>query len=136
MAHMANAPLRVLVVEDNADAAKMLKVLLKGEGHETWIALDGPGAIEAARAHRPDVILLDFTLPGMTGAEVAMEFRCMTELAECRLVAVSGYGEEDLPNPSPFDRHFLKPVNHAALLEYLSRLHARPTPPAASIAVA
>src|SRR6516165_2750895 len=99
---MTNVPLRILVVDDNADAAKMLKVLLKGEGHETWVAFDGPAAIEAARAHRPDVVLLDLALPGMSGPEVAMEFQCITELAECRLVVLSGYGTECLPHPSPF----------------------------------
>jgi CheY-like chemotaxis protein len=133
---MTNAPLRILVVDDNADTARMLRVLLKGEGHETWIALDGPEAIEAAKRHRPDVVLLDLTLPGMSGIEVAMELQCITELAACRLVAVSGYGEERLPCPSPFDHHFLKPVNPAVLLEYLSALRARQTRPRPLMAVA
>jgi len=133
---MTNALLRILVVDDNADNARMLRVLLKGEGNETWIAFDGPEAIEAAALHRPDVVFLDLTLPGMSGLEVAMELRCITELAVCRLVAVSGLGEERLPDPSPFDHHFQKPVNLAALLEYLSELRARQTPPRPSMAVA
>jgi CheY-like chemotaxis protein len=133
---MTNAPLRILVVDDNADTASMLRVVLKAEGHETCIALDGPEALEAAKLHRPDVVLLDLTLPGMSGVEVAMELRCITELAACRLVVVSGYGEERLPYPSPFDRHFLKPVNLDSLLEYLSGLRARQTPPCPSMAVA
>jgi CheY-like chemotaxis protein len=132
---MTNAPLRILVVDDNADAARMLRVLLKGEGHETSIAFDGPEAIEAAKLHRPDVVLLDLTLPGMSGVEVATELRCITELAACRLVAVSGHGEERLPYPSPFDHHFLKPVNLDALLEYLSGLRAKQTLPRPSMAV-
>jgi CheY-like chemotaxis protein len=133
---MTNAPVRILVVDDNADAARMLRVLLKGAGHEACIAFDGPEAIEAAKLHRPDVVLLDLTLPGMSGVEVAMELRCNTELAACRLVAVSGYGEEQLPYPSPFDQYFLKPVNFTAVLEYLSGLRARQTPPRPSTAVA
>jgi CheY-like chemotaxis protein len=133
---MTNAPLRILVVDDHADTARMLRVLLKGEGHETCIAFDGPEAIEAAALHRPDVVLLDLTLPGMSGVEVAMKLRCITELAACRLVAVSGSGKERLPDPSPFNHHFLKPMNLAALLEYLSGLRARQTPPRPSMAVA
>jgi CheY-like chemotaxis protein len=133
---MTTTPLRILVVDDNADIASMFRVLLKGEGHETRIECDGAAAIEAAKLHRPDVVLLDLTLPGMSGVEVAMELRCITELAACRLVAVSGYGEERLPYPSPFDHYFQKPVNPAALLEYLSGFRARQTPPRPSMAVA
>ena len=66
----------------------------------------------------------------------AMGIESIAELAACRLVAVSGYGEESLPYPSPFDHHFQKPVNLAALLEYLSGLRARQTPPRLSMAVA
>jgi CheY-like chemotaxis protein len=133
---MTNAPLRILVVDDNADAARMLTVVLKGEGHQICIALDGLEALDAAKLHRPDVVLLDLTLPGMSGIELAMELRCITELAACRLVAVSGYGEERLPYPSPFDHYFHKPVNLDALLEYLSGLRARQTLPRPSMAVA
>jgi CheY-like chemotaxis protein len=133
---MTTAPLRILVVDDAADTASMLRVLLKGEGHKTRIACDGPAAIEAAKLHRPDVVLLDLTLTDMSGVEVAMELRCIAELAACRLVAVSGHGEERLPYPSPFDHYFQKPVNLAALLEYLSGLRAGQTPPCPSMAVA
>jgi hypothetical protein len=72
----------------------------------------------------------------MSGVEVAMELRCIAELAACRLVVVSGHGEERLPYPSPFDRYFQKPVTLAALLEYLSGLRAGQTPPCPSMAVA
>ena len=76
------------------------------------------------------------TLPSMSGVEVAMELRCIAELAACRLVAVSGYGEECLPYPSPFDHYFRKPVDLAVLLEYLSGLRARQTMSRPSKAVA
>jgi CheY-like chemotaxis protein len=125
---VTTTPLRILVVDDHADSARMLKVVLRCAGHEARIALDGPAAMAAAKLHRPDVVLLDLTLPGMSGVEVAAALRCLPELSACRLVAVTGHGEGHLPYPSPFDRHFLKPVDTDALLGYLSRLHARAEP--------
>ena len=133
---MTTTPLRVLVVDDNADAARTLQVLLRYEGHEVRIAFDGPAAIEAATLLRPDVVLLDLTLPGMSGVEAAAELRCIPELSACRLVAVTGHGEERLPSPSPFDRHFQKPVDPAALLGYLARIEAARTPTFLAAAVA
>jgi CheY-like chemotaxis protein len=126
---MKTASLRILVVDDNAENARMLKVLLKGEGHEVRIAFDGPEAIEAVKLYKPDVVLLDLALLGMSGVDVATELRRIPELSACLLVAVSGCGEESLPSPSPFDRHFQKPVNLAALLGYLSRFQAGSIPP-------
>ena len=133
---MTTPPLQILVVDDNADSARMLKVLLRCEGHEARIAFDGPAAIETAMLFRPDVVLLDFTLPGMSGVEAAAELRCLPELSACRLVAVTGHGEERLPSPSPFDHHFQKPVDHAALLGYLARIEAARTPTLLAAAVA
>ena len=133
---MTTTSLRILVVDDNADAARMLQVLLRCEGHEARIAFDGPAAIGAATLFRPDVVLLDFTLPGMSGVEAAAELRCLPELSACRLVAVTGHGEERLPSPSPFDHHFQKPVDPAALLGYLARIEAARTPTFLAAAVA
>jgi CheY-like chemotaxis protein len=121
---MTTTPLRILVVDDNADAARMLKILLRCQAHEAHIALDGPSAIEAAKMTLPDVVFLDLTLPGMSGVEVATKLRCLADLAACRLVAVTGHGKERLPSPSPFDHHFQKPVDHAALLSYMARIEA------------
>jgi CheY-like chemotaxis protein len=126
---MKAAALRILVVDDNAENARMLAVLLKGEGHEVRIAFDGPEAIEAVKLSKPDVVLLDLALLSMSGVDVATELRRITELSACLLVAVSGHGEESLPSPSPFNRHFQKPVNPAALLGYLSRSQAGSIPP-------
>ena len=133
---MTTQPLQILVVDDNTDSARMLKVLLRCEGHEARIALDGPSAIEAAKLTLPDVVFLDLTLPGMSGVEVAAKLRGLPELSACRLVAVTGYGEERLPSPSPFDHHFQKPVDHAALLGYLARIEAARTPSFLAAAVA
>ena len=133
---MTTTRLRILIVDDNIDAARMLQVLLRCEGHEARIAFDGPSAIEAAKLTLPDVVFLDLTLPGMSGVEVAAKLRGLPELSACRLVAVTGYGEERLPSPSPFDHHFQKPVDHAALLGYLARIEAARTPSFLAAAVA
>jgi two-component system, sensor histidine kinase len=133
---MTATPLRILIVDDHADNARMLKVLLQKEGHEARIVFDGPAAIAAATFQKPDVVLLDLSLPGMSGVEVAAQLRCFPELSACRLVAVTGHGEDRLPSPSPFDHHFQKPVDHAALLGYLARIETARTPTFLAAAVA
>jgi CheY-like chemotaxis protein len=115
-------PLRILIVDDHADNARMLEVLLKMEGHETRIAFDGPAAIAAANLQNPDVVLLDLSLPGMSGSDVAAELRRNPDRAECALVAVTGHSIESLPSPSPFDRYFVKPVAIESLRAFLSEI--------------
>jgi CheY-like chemotaxis protein len=122
---MNAAPLRILIVDDSAENARMLKVLLKNEGHEPRIVFDGPAAIAMARLQKPDVVLLDLTLPGMSGLDVAAELRRDPEHARCVLVAISGRGQESVPSPSPFDRYFIKPVDFAAFLGYLAEIKTR-----------
>ena len=117
---MDQSPLRVLIVEDDQDSARMLRLLLKRSGYETRVEHDGPAALLAVREFRPKVILLDQTLVGMSGIEVANELRSIPESQGCVLISVSGHGEESLPSPSPFDGHFQKPIEHDALLEFLA----------------
>jgi CheY-like chemotaxis protein len=117
---MTTSPLRILIVDDNVDAAAMLRMLLKIQGHNARMEFDGRAAIAAAAGFRPDVVLLDLTLPGMSGVAVAQALRRIPELSGCRIAAVSGHGEEALPAPSPFDHHFQKPVRHDDLSAYLS----------------
>jgi CheY-like chemotaxis protein len=113
-------PHHILIVDDSAENALMLRVLLKQEGYATRVACDGPAALAAARMSPPDVVLLDLGLPGMSGGELAAELRGIPELRECRHVAVTGWGKEALPSPSPFDRYFQKPVPPDVLLAYLA----------------
>jgi CheY-like chemotaxis protein len=125
---------RVLIVDDNHDAARMLKLLLKLEGYEVRIAHDGPDAIAAATANQPAVILMDLTLPGMSGLEAAEQLRQADGLADTVIVAVSGHAADRLPQPSPFDAHLTKPVDHDRLIRLLADATAhqaanpRPTP--------
>jgi CheY-like chemotaxis protein len=122
---MNGTPLRILIVDDQVDNARMLEVLLKHEGHETSAVFDGPAAIAAAGLQKPDVVLLDLSLPGMSGIEVAAALRREHERSERVLVAMTGHGPERLPSPSPFDRYFAKPLDFRALFTYLSEVSAR-----------
>jgi CheY-like chemotaxis protein len=85
---------KVLVVDDNADAADMLSLLLETNGHEVAVAHDGEAALAAALAMHPDVCLLDIGLPDMDGNELARRLRARPETARAVLIAVTGYGQE------------------------------------------
>ena len=111
------AAVRVLVVDDSVDSAETLGELLRIWGHDVRLAHDGPGAIEAAREYRPEVILLDIGLPGMDGFAVARQLK--TEGLQTRmLVALTGYGEQTDKQRSQqagFHHHLVKPVDPEAL---------------------
>lgn len=112
------APRRILVVDDNVDAAVTLADLLALDGHETHVAHDGPSAVEAARRLRPDVAILDLGLPGFSGLEVARRLREDESLEGLVLVALSGWVQpEDLvmTRQAGFDHHLAKPVGVATL---------------------
>lgn len=116
---------RVLVVDDNRDAAETMAMLLEALGYSPGMAFDGPGAIEAIRATSPDVVLLDIGLPGLSGVEVAIRVRAeMTNPPA--LIAVTGYGQErdrELSLEAGFHAHMTKPVDVerlSALLEQLT----------------
>jgi two-component system CheB/CheR fusion protein len=106
---------RVLVIEDNADAAHTLKDVLELGGHEVRIAPDGPSGVAEARAFRPEVVLCDLGLPGMSGFEVARALRGGgTSTDEPLLIALSGYASaEDARRAmeAGFDRHIAKPAS-------------------------
>jgi two-component system CheB/CheR fusion protein len=117
-------PRRVLVVDDNVDAARTLADLLALDGHEAYVAHDGPSAVEAARRLRPDVAILDIGLPGFSGLEVARRLRSDPSLGGLLLVALSGWVQpEDLvrSREAGFDHHLAKPVG-ASTLELLFAL--------------
>jgi PAS domain S-box-containing protein len=121
----ASKPCRVLVVDDSADSAESLSVMLALEGHETKTAHDGPSALELARAFQPQVTLLDIGLPGMSGYEVARRLRKQRGGRKTTLIAVSGYGQEEDRRKSReagFDHHLTKPVNYDTLTLLINSL--------------
>ncbi len=104
---------RVLIVDDDPDAAALMDHALRAEGHDTRVAHSATEAIELALMLRPQVALIDIALPGMDGFELARALRTKPELDECRFVAVTGF---DLPlgrqHEAPiFNAHFVKPVS-------------------------
>jgi signal transduction histidine kinase len=109
---------RVLVVEDNIDAAESMVMLLRGYGHDVAVVNDGREAVQAALAFRPEVILLDIGLPGIDGFTLAKTLRARPETSAMRLIAVSGYGQEKDRAQSAeagFDLHLVKPVDPGKL---------------------
>jgi CheY-like chemotaxis protein len=112
---------RVLVVDDNRDAADSLSLLLQTQGHEVQTAYDGEAALEVATGFRADIVLLDIGLPVMNGFEVAKRLRSGGSAA--RLVALSGYGQpEDVrrSREAGFDGHLVKPVDLERVSEMLA----------------
>jgi len=125
----AAAPVRrrVLVVDDNRDAADALALLLQHNGHETFVAYDGAEAFAAADQYRPDVMLLDIGLPGMNGHDVCRQMRQQPWGKRIRMIALTGWGQEDDRQKSReagFDGHLVKPVEIAAVLQQFQRAPA------------
>ncbi len=114
---------RVLVADDNIDAAESLAEMLTVMGHEVRTAHDGQAAVEAAAAFRPEVILLDIGMPRLNGYEAARRLRQLAWGGEVLLVALTGWGQEEdkrRAEEAGFDRHFTKPVAVAALTKLLA----------------
>jgi PAS domain S-box-containing protein len=119
------APLRILVVDDNVDAAESLAALLTLGGHQTRLAHCGETAIALTAEFRPDVVFLDIGLPGLNGYEVARRVRGDTSLEQPYLVALTGWGSSEdkrQAHAAGFDRHVVKPVDPAQLDQLLGRV--------------
>ena len=113
---------RVLVVDDNADAADMLAIILRGAGHQVEVAYSGPSALVVARTQKPHVIFLDVAMPKMDGLKVARQLREQPENQDSLIVAVTGFGREEdreRGKQAGFDHHLVKPVETKAVLELL-----------------
>jgi PAS domain S-box-containing protein len=120
--------LDILVVDDNADAAFMLKILLEQWGHRVRTEHEAFRALDSAARQAPDVALLDIGLPGMDGNMLAQHLRSKTGSAGAVLVAVTGYGQEHDRRralAAGFDHHLVKPINTAELAAILERAGAQ-----------
>jgi PAS domain S-box-containing protein len=109
---------RILVVDDYADAAESLTMLLQEEGHEVETADCGMKALERAQVFHPQIVLLDIGLPDMDGYEVAKRLRVLPETRHAILIALTGYGQAEDRKRSQsagFNHHFLKPIDFAQL---------------------
>ena len=116
---------RILVVDDNTDAAESLSLLLQLNAHEIRTATNGRDALLIAQEFRPDIGFLDIGMPGMTGFELAERLRAMPELAGMTLVAVTGWGsDEDLARSrqAGIDHHFTKPIAADTVRRLLSQI--------------
>jgi CheY-like chemotaxis protein len=114
--------LRILIVDDNVDAADSIAMLLNMEGHETRAVNTARAALLAVPDFQPEVVLLDIGLPEMDGYEVARRLRAQTGRDRMRLVAVTGYGQpadRRRAHAAGFDEHMVKPVEPALLQDFL-----------------
>jgi signal transduction histidine kinase/ActR/RegA family two-component response regulator len=124
------APLRVLLVDDNRDAADSMAQALSEAGHEVQVAYDGPSALIAAQSFEPRLALLDIGLPVMSGYELARQLRRQRSKSELTLVAVTGYGQaadRERSKAVGFDEHLVKPVSVIDLMTLLADLAPSPT---------
>ena len=117
--------LRVLIADDNRDAAAALGALLELAGHSVTLVHDGPGALQAAQAGMPDAVILDIGMPDMNGYEVARVMRQQDWGRHVLLIAVTGWGQaadKEQARAAGFDRHLTKPVAPEAIEAALTQV--------------
>jgi CheY-like chemotaxis protein len=120
-------PLRILIADDNRDAAELLKAVLETQGHTVKLAHDGTIALQLAKSFVPDLGLLDIGMPGMSGYELAKAIRQVPQLQATRLVALTGWGakeDRERARDAGFDHHLTKPVSFEALNALLAEIRA------------
>jgi len=123
-APVSTQALRMLLVDDNADSAESLGMLLEMDGHVTCVCHDGASALAQAALFRPDVVLLDIGLPDIDGFEVARRARALPSLRGAFLVAITGWGTEadvTRAREAGFDAHLTKPIEYRELMRVLRR---------------
>lgn len=135
----SSAPVRVLVVDDQPDITETVGAVLEGIGHEPRVASDGRTALAIADEFRPDVVLLDLSLPDMSGLEVAYRMRAGAQGEDVVIAAITGSADLVDPSPSGFDHVLTKPVELAVLREIVETARsgdaAQPRPRAVEPAV-
>ena len=123
---VSRQPLKLLVVDDNVDAADLLAMFLESSGHEVVVQYNSTDALEKAAVEKYDVFLLDIGLPGMDGNQLARRLRASSQSAHATLIAVTGYGQEydkESSIAAGFDYYFVKPANPKLLVELLARIN-------------
>ncbi len=118
---------RILIVDDNSDAAVSLALLLKISGNDTYTAHDGLEALEAFERYRPEVMLLDIGLPKLSGHEVCRRIRERPGGEDVVIIALTGWGQESDRRKSQdagFDGHLVKPVDYGTLMDLLRSVEA------------
>jgi PAS domain S-box-containing protein len=123
--HKKGGKRRVLVADDNRDAADTLAMLFRKLGHDVRTVYDGPQALEVASDYHPHLLVLDIGMPAMSGYEVARRLRTQPGFGESLLVAITGWGQEEdrrRTREAGFDYHLVKPVEIKTLEDLLSRL--------------
>ncbi len=127
-ARSAGAPCRILVVDDNRDAADMLATFLRSDGHDVRVASDGRAALAEAAAFQPEVALLDIGMPDLNGYEVARRLRREAATARTLLVAITGWGQDGDRRralAAGFDAHLTKPADPSAIAALLDERSER-----------
>jgi CheY-like chemotaxis protein len=120
-------PLRLVLVDDNADAADSLSQLLSVQGYRTAVEYDARSALRRARVERPDAMLVDIGLPDIDGYHLAEQLRAMPETRDTVLVAITGYGQardRERAIEAGFAHHLVKPVDMTALVRILESVGA------------
>ena len=120
--------LRLMVIDDNKDAAESMSMLFELWGHEVVCVYDGRAALDTAAKFRPDAVFLDIGLPGMDGYEIAEHLREIPRTGKVVLVAITGYGQDEdrrRSREAGIDHHLVKPVAPDTLLKLLESLEPR-----------
>jgi len=123
---------RVLIAEDHVDSATGIGRLLRLHGYEVAIVTDGRDAVRAATRFAPQAALIDLTLPGFDGFEVARQLRGLVTTRDCRLIAMTGWTADeyaDRARAAGFDEHLVKPISLDSLLQALATVPATPASP-------
>jgi CheY-like chemotaxis protein len=117
VAPAGQGPLRILIIDDNWDAADSLAILVKIWGHDANVAYDGAAALAMATDDLPDVLFIDIGMPKMNGFRLAQHLRRQSRFADCLLVAVTGWADEPHRRlwEEAFDHYLIKPVDPPAL---------------------
>jgi CheY-like chemotaxis protein len=124
----AGTPRRVLVVDDNQDAAESLALYLEAAGHEVHTANDGPTALVLAADLLPSAVVLDIGLPGLDGYEVARRLRAMEGMGDAMLIAVSGYTQDAdraRSREAGIEHHLPKPTDPMMIAKLIAAVPAR-----------